>query len=73
MVGDGSLTVVSPPGVEFDVFGTCGGLHGIDLDDDFDILVTVDVPDEVDPLDIPAEDIQNFILFPAGHPGYNQF
>jgi hypothetical protein len=72
----GSLTVVSPFGVESDFFGSFRPSFEIDPDDDFDILVTddaIDVPDPVDAADIPAEEVRNFILFPAGHPGYNQF
>jgi hypothetical protein len=70
-----SLVVISPPVTSPTTFGSLGGLRGIDIDadDDFDILVTDDVADAIDPLDIPAEDIQNVILFPAGHPGYNKF
>ncbi|MCS4089907.1 hypothetical protein [Rhizobium sp. BK176] len=73
MAAASSLVVISPSGVEADFFGTHGGLHDIDLDDDFDILVADDVHESVDPLDIAPEEVQNFILFPAGHPGYNQF
>jgi hypothetical protein len=68
-----SLVVISPSDDGSDFFGSLVGLRGIDADDDFDILVTNDVADAVDPPDIPEEDIQNFILFPAGHPGYNKF
>lgn len=73
--GCNSLVVISHSGVESDFFGSFRTTHDVEHahEDDFEILINGDVPDEVDVADISAEDVRSIILFPAGHPGYSQF